>query len=56
VRAFAAKGRFANLLHDVPVHVITMNAALLGAAIYGLDRALEAAPGALHSADPTARS
>jgi glucokinase len=36
IRAFTAKGRFANLLSAVPVHVITMNAALLGAAIYGL--------------------
>jgi glucokinase len=36
MRAFTAKGRFANLLSAVPVHVITMNAALLGAAIYGL--------------------
>jgi glucokinase len=37
MRAFTAKGRFANLLGTVPVHVITMNAALLGAAIYGLE-------------------
>lgn len=36
LRAFTAKGRFANLLSTVPVHVITINAALLGAAIYGL--------------------
>jgi glucokinase len=36
MRAFTAKGRFANLLSAVPVHVITINAALLGAAIYGL--------------------
>jgi glucokinase len=39
MRAFTAKGRFANLLSAVPVHVITINAALLGAAIYGLERA-----------------
>ena len=39
MRAFTAKGRFANLLGDVPVHVITINAALLGAAIYGLEQA-----------------
>ena len=32
MRAFTAKGRFANLLHAAPVHVITVNAALLGAA------------------------
>jgi glucokinase len=36
MRAFTAKGRFANLLAAVPVHVIMVNAALLGAAIYGL--------------------
>jgi glucokinase len=36
MRAFTAKGRFANMLSGVPVHVIVMNAALLGAAIYGL--------------------
>jgi glucokinase len=36
MRAFTAKGRFANLLGNVPVHVITINAALLGAAVYGL--------------------
>jgi glucokinase len=39
MRAFTAKGRFANLLRTVPVHIITINAALLGAAIYGLDHA-----------------
>jgi glucokinase len=38
IRAFTAKGRFANMLSAVPVHVITVNAALLGAAIYGLRR------------------
>ncbi len=39
MRAFTAKGRFANMLAAVPVHVVTVNAALLGAAIYGLDHA-----------------
>jgi glucokinase len=39
MRAFTAKGRFANLLSAIPVHVITINAALLGAAIYGLEQA-----------------
>ena len=38
MRAFTAKGRFAELLGAVPVHVIIVNAALLGAAIYGLER------------------
>jgi len=39
MRAFTAKGRFTSLLQVVPVHVITVNAALLGAAIYGLQQA-----------------
>ncbi len=39
MRAFTAKGRFANMLAAVPVHVIIVNAALLGAAIYGLEQA-----------------
>jgi glucokinase len=45
MRAFTAKGRFANLLSAVPVHVIMVNAALLGAAIHGLEQA------ALHATD-----
>ncbi|MEO7026746.1 MAG: glucokinase [Caulobacteraceae bacterium] len=40
MRAFTAKGRFANILAAVPVHVITINGALLGTAIYGLNQAL----------------
>jgi glucokinase len=39
MHAFASKGRFANLLRDVPVYIVTINAALLGAAIYGLEQA-----------------
>jgi hypothetical protein len=39
MRAFTAKRRFANLLSAVPVHVVMVNAALLGAAIYGLQQA-----------------
>ena len=39
MQAFAAKGRFANMLRAVPVHIIMINAALLGAAIYGLELA-----------------
>lgn len=39
MRAFTAKGRFANMLSAIPVRVITMNAALLGAALYGLEQA-----------------
>jgi glucokinase len=38
MRAFTAKGRFANMLSAIPVKVIMINAALLGAAIYGLKR------------------
>ena len=38
MQAFSAKGRFADLLRAMPVHVVTVNAALLGAAIYGLER------------------
>jgi glucokinase len=37
MQAFAAKGRFAELLRAIPVRVITVNAALLGAAIHGLE-------------------
>ncbi|HTH99955.1 MAG TPA: glucokinase [Acidisoma sp.] len=42
MQAFSAKGRFANMLRAVPVHVIMINAALLGAAIYGLEQAASA--------------
>ena len=38
MQAFSAKGRFANMLRNVPVHVIMINAALLGAAIFGLEQ------------------
>ncbi len=36
---FSAKGRFNTMLRQIPVHVIMINAALLGAAIYGLEQA-----------------
>jgi glucokinase len=36
MRAFTAKGRFANMLSAIPIKVIMVNAALLGTAIYGL--------------------
>ena len=39
MQAFAAKGRFANMLRAIPVHIVTINAALLGAATYGLEQA-----------------
>jgi glucokinase len=38
MQAFAAKGRFSALLRDVPVNVVMINAALLGAALYALDQ------------------
>ncbi len=38
MRNFTAKGRFTNMLSTVPVHVIMVNAALLGAAIFGLQQ------------------
>ena len=38
MQAFADKGRFAELLGKVPVKVIKIQAALLGAALYGLDQ------------------
>jgi len=37
-RAFSDKGRFADLLRAMPVQVVMVNAALLGAAIYDLER------------------
>ena len=37
-RAFVSKGRFADALERIPVHVVVTRAALLGAAIYGLRR------------------
>jgi glucokinase len=35
--AFVSKGRMSDLLRAMPVHVVTARAALLGAALYGLD-------------------
>ena len=37
MRAFTNKGRLSELLKRIPVHAITTNAALLGAATYGLE-------------------
>ncbi|MGH7117582.1 MAG: glucokinase [Acetobacteraceae bacterium] len=38
MRAFTAKGRFAELLAAIPVKVVLAEAGLLGAALYGFDR------------------
>jgi glucokinase len=38
MRAFVAKGRMSDLLRAMPVKVVLVNAALLGVALYGLDR------------------
>jgi glucokinase len=38
MRAFASKGRLSDLLAAMPVHIVTARAALLGAALYGLDQ------------------
>jgi glucokinase len=45
MRAFAAKGRFADLMRAIPVKVIKVNATLLGAAIYGLEGRPGSRPG-----------
>ncbi len=41
MRAFTGKGRFARLLQTTPVHVVTVNAAMLGATLYGLGAAAD---------------
>ena len=38
MKAFVNKGRMSDLLAAMPVHVVTARAALLGAALYGLDQ------------------
>jgi glucokinase len=38
METFARKGRFHDLMRQIPVHVITARAALVGAAAYGLER------------------
>jgi glucokinase len=42
MRSFTGKGRFTELLGTIPVNVVIARAALIGAALYGLDRFREA--------------
>jgi glucokinase len=42
MRAFTNKGRLSDLLVNMPIHVVTMRAALLGAVLYGLDQMQQA--------------
>jgi hypothetical protein len=44
-QAFVKKGRFEETMGALPVHVVLTEAALLGAAQYGLDRLAERAIG-----------
>jgi len=37
MQAFTAKGRFGNIMRAVPVHIIMVNASLLGAALMGIE-------------------
>ena len=37
MEAFSRKGRFAQLMERIPVHVILSHAALVGSAAYGLE-------------------
>jgi glucokinase len=37
MQSFVSKGRLSSVLQNMPVHVVTASAALLGAALYGLD-------------------
>lgn len=46
MQTFARKGRFKALMERVPIHVITARAALVGAAVYGLE-SLKGSPGAV---------
>ncbi|HEY8460287.1 MAG TPA: glucokinase [Blastocatellia bacterium] len=38
MESFRRKGRFSELMERIPVHVVTVRAALIGAAAYGLER------------------
>ena len=41
MEGFTKKGRFKDLMKRIPIHVITARAALVGAAVYGLERLKE---------------
>jgi glucokinase len=43
MEAFINKGRMSEMLAAMPVHVVTARAALLGAALHGLDQLAQAA-------------
>ncbi len=44
MRAFTAKQRFKELLENIPVKVVVARSALMGAALYGLDRLRDSEP------------
>ena len=37
IQTFVRKGRFKNLMEQIPIHLITTRAALVGAATFGLE-------------------
>jgi glucokinase len=55
LQAFVKKGRFEETMGTLPVHVAMREAALLGAAQYGLDRLAERAIGGRASGPPRLR-
>ena len=55
LQAFVKKGRFEETMGTLPVHVVMTEAALLGAAQYGLDRLAERAIGDRASGPPRLR-
>jgi glucokinase len=45
MEVFTRKGRFKDLMASMPIHVITIRAALAGAATYGLENLRKSSPG-----------
>ena len=43
MESFKRKGRFADLMNQIPVHIVLTHAALLGAAVFGLESFKEGA-------------